>query len=451
MEFRRKVYDELVEWKSVSNGRSAAMIQGARRVGKSTIAEHFAKTQYKSFIFIDFVETDEETRRIFIEYKTDLDMLFNRLQLKTGIRLYERNSMLVFDEVQAFPPVREMIKVLVKDGRYDYLETGSLISVKSKSAGIRIPSEEHKINMYPMDFEEWLWANGDDVTSDMIGLFAGKSEPIGDRVHKAILRKYTEYMIVGGMPQVVSAYLQHHDLLETEYIKKDILNLYRDDIHKMSGSSMQRALNLFNSIPAVLSSPHKVLSPSKIEKGTRKRDYDGAVVWLCDAMLFNMCRCSSDPGTAIGLTEDMSRTKCYFLDTGLLITLAFQNDEKGLAETLGLLLDGNLSVNKGMFFENTVAQELVCRGYDLWFTEFEKKDSARKYEVDFILPCGPKIIPLEVKSARSAVHSSLDKLLERYGDRVKKAFVVHSKDLRVDGNLVYIPVYMVPFISWASE
>lgn len=250
------------------------------------------------------------------------------------------------------------------------------------------------------------------------------------------------------MPQVVSAYLEHHNLMEAEYIKKDIIDLYRDDIHKIPGAAMERALALFNSIPAMLSSPHKVLSPAKIKKGSRKREYDSAVEWLCDAMIFNRCRCSSDPGVAIGLSEDVGRVKCYLLDTGLLISLAFQNDKEGLAETYGLLMDGKLSMNKGMLFENMVAQELVRRGYDLWFTEFEKKGSKRKYEVDFILPGRTGVVPMEVKSGKSTPHSSLDKLMEKYSQRIEKVFVIHSKDIRADKGVTYVPIYMVPFVSW---
>ncbi len=447
MEFNRKIYNELLDWKNNSNGQSAVMIQGARRVGKSTIVERFARDQYKSYILIDFVETDDEMRNIFIEYKTNLNMLFNRLQLKTGIKLYDRESAIIFDEVQAFPLAREMIKILVKDGRYDYIETGSLITVKSKIAEIRIPSEEHKINMYPMDFEEWLWANNDTVSADILRSFAEKMEPLGEDNHRSMLKRYTEYMIVGGMPQVISAYLEHHDLMKAEYVKRDIIDLYRDDIHKIPGVAMERALNLFNYVPAMLSSPHKVLSPTKIEKGSRKREYDSGIRWLCDAMIFNKCRCSSDPCTAIGLNENIDRIKCYLMDTGLLISLAFQNDKEGLRETYGLLMDGKLSINKGMIFENAVAQEFACKGYELWFTEFEKRGSKRKYEVDFILPGRTGIIPVEVKSGKSSLHASLDKLMEKYSERVEKAYVIHSKDLRKDGDVTYVPIYMLPFIS----
>lgn len=446
MRFKRKVYDELLEWKKVSNGRSAVMIQGARRVGKSTVVEEFAKSQYKSYIFIDFVETDDKIKEMFTRNKANLNMFFSLLQLETRVTLYERQSAIIFDEVQAFPLAREMIKVLVKDGRYDYLETGSLITVKSKASGIRLPSEEHKINMYPMDFEEWLWANGDTVTENMLRDNGSKMEPLGDMGHKIALGKYLEYLVIGGMPQVVSVYLEHHDILETERVKNDILNLYRDDIHRIPESASGRAMGLFNSVPGMLSSPHKVLSATKVEKGSRKRDYDSSIEWLCDAMLFNRCRCSSDPGVAIALNEDTQRLKCYLLDTGLLVSLAFSNDPAGLAEAYRLLLDGKLSINRGMFLENAVAQELVAKGYELWFTEFEKKGSVRKYEVDFILPRSSKILPLEVKSGRSSIHVSLDALMAKYRERIDEAFVVHMKDLRVDGNITYVPVYMLPFI-----
>ncbi len=449
MEFRRKVYDELLEWKNTSKGRSAVLLQGARRVGKSTIVEKFAKEQYRSYILIDFTDTDARIRNCFTKYRTDPDMLFARLQLDTGTRLFERESLIVFDEVQAFPLAREMIRSLVKDGRYDYIETGSLIVVKSNAAKIRIPSEEHKIDMHPMDFEEWLWANGDDVAADMLRTLMERNEPLGDDAHGSVLRRYLEYMVIGGMPGVVSNYLENHDIMMAESVKEEILDLYRDGIRGIkSRKTAERAMNLFNGIPALLSSPHKVLSPTKIEKGTRMRDYDRALEWLCDAGILNRCRCSTDPGTTAGLCEDERRVKCYLLDTGLLISLAFQHDREGLAETYGLLLDGELSFNRGMLFENMAAQELVCRGYDLWFTEFEKKGSDRKYEVDFILPGRGGIVPMEIKSGKSSSHPSLDALIDKYSDRVVKAFVVHSKDIRTDGELTYVPIYMMPFLRW---
>lgn len=448
MGFRRKAYDELLEWKVRSEGRSAIMVQGARRVGKTTLVEKFAREQYRSYVLIDFSEDDAEIRHIFKECRADLNMLFNRLQLKTRIKLYERESVIIFDEVQEFPSAREMIKILVKDGRYDYIETGSLIHIKTKVSGIRVPSEEQKLDMHPMDFQEWLWANGADVTADMLKTTMDGKESVGDVVHRSILRKYAEYMIVGGMPQAVSAYVQKHDILEVEGIKRDIIDLYRDDIRKIHGRVMERASDLFDSIPVLLSSQHKVLSPVKIKTGTRMRDYNAALEWLCDAGIINVCRCYSDPNCAAVLSENESRVKCYLFDTGLLFSLAFRNDMKGLSEAFGLLLDGKLSVNKGMLFENMVAQELVSKGYDLWFTEFEKKDSKRKYEVDFILPCISKIIPMEVKSGKSVPHASLDKLISKYDDCVEKAYVIHSKDLRVDGKITYVPIYMMQFADW---
>ncbi len=448
MEFRRKVYDELAQWKGTSQGHSAVLIQGARGVGKSTVVERFAKEQYRSYILIDFSKADDEVRRIFSDCKTDFDMLFNRLQLKIKVRLYDRDSAIIFDEVQAFPLAREMIKALVRDGRYDYMETGSHVNVSSKAAGIRNPSEEHKICMYPMDFEEWLWAKGDDVIAEMLRSFSERRENLGVGAHKAMLRKYLEYMMVGGMPQVVAAYLERHDLSEVEKIKRHILDQYRDDIRKHPKIVSKRALDLFDSIPVLLSSKHKVLSPVKVRQGTRMRDYDRATEWLCDAMVLNRCRCSSDPGAVMALSEDLGRVKCYLLDTGLLMSLAFRNDKDGLIEAYNSLMVGKSDFSRGMLFENMVAQELVCRGYDLWFTEFEKKGTDRKTEVDFILPSRSGMMPMEVKSGKSAMHSSLDKLMERYGNRISEAFVVHSKDFRVDGNVVYVPIYMMPFIKW---
>lgn len=424
------------------------MIQGARRVGKSTIVERFVKNEYDSYILIDLIRTDDKIRRIFMECRFNTDMFFNRMQQNTGVKLHERKSAIVFDNVQAFPLVWEMIKILVKDGRYDYIGTGSLISVKSKTADIRIPSEEHRIDMHPMDFEEWLWANGDEVTMDLLRGLLKRREPLGEGSHRAVLRRYTEYLVVGGMPQVVSAYLEHHDLMEAELAKREILDLYREDIRKIPGVSMERVLNLFDGIPAILSSPHKVLSATKIKRGTRRREYDGAIGWLCDAKMFNRCRCSSEPGVAMESNENVRRTKCYFLDTGLLISLSFQNDEKGLAETYGLLLDGKLSVNKGMMFENMVAQELTCRGYDLWFTEFDRENSNRKYEVDFILPGRNGMVPIEVKSGKSTPHPSLDRMIEKYDDRIEKTFVIHSKDLKEDDGILYVPIYMMQAMSW---
>ena len=448
MEFRRKVYDELAQWKGASRGRSAVLVQGARGVGKSTVVERFAKEQYRSCMLIDFSKADDEVRRIFNDWKADFNMLFNRLQLKMRVRLYERDSAIIFDEVQAFPLAREMIKALVRDGRYDYIEAGSLVNVSSRAAGIRNPSEEHRICMYPMDFEEWLWANGYDVSAEMLRSFSERREPLGDDAHKAMFRKHLEYMMVGGMPQVVAAYLEGHDFSEAEKTKRHVLDRYRDDIRKYPKIVSKRALDLFDSIPVLLSSEHKVLSPAKVRQGTRMRDYDRAIEWLCDAMILNRCRCGSDPGALMALSEDFGRTKCYLLDTGLLISLAFQNDKDGLIEAYNSLMDGKTELGRGMLFENMVAQELVCRGYDLWFTEFEKKGSKRKYEVDFILPSRAGMLPMEVKSGKSAMHSSLDKLIERYGNCIGEAFVIHSKDLRVDGNIVYVPIYMMPFIKW---
>ncbi len=446
MIFKRKIYSQLLAWKRNFDGHSAVMVQGARRVGKSTVVEEFAKNEYKSYILVNFSIADDELLGIFYDIKSDMNLFFNRLQLNRHVQLYERESVIIFDEVQDFPFAREMIKYLVKDHRYDYIETGSLICVKARSASIKIPSEEHRLDMHPMDFEEWLWANGDDFSMDLLHEFFVKKQPLGDNTHSALMRRYREYMVVGGMPQVVEAYLRKHSVFDAEFVKKEILKLYLEDINKSPDSIRGRSLDLFNNVPAMLSSPHKILYPTKIEKGTRGRDYKRSLEWLCDAMLLNRCRCNPDPDLALGLNEDPRRVKCYFLDTGLLISFAFGKEPSVVEDVYDQLLDGNLSINQGMFFENAVAQQLVSLGRDLWFTEFGQDRSGKKYEVDFLLSVACKMVPIEVKSSKSTIHHSLDALLEKYPSRIGQAYVVHTGDLRFNGKITYLPIYMLPFI-----
>ena len=296
-----------------------------------------------------------------------------------------------------------------------------------------------------MDFEEWLWANGDDFSMDLLHEFFVKKQPLGDNTHSVLMRRYREYMVVGGMPQVVEAYLRKHSVFDAELIKKEILKLYQEDINKSPDSIRVRSLNLYNRVPAMLSSPHKILSPTKVEKGTRRRDYETSLEWLCDAMLLNRCRCNPDPDLALGLNEDPRRVKCYFLDTGLLISFAFGKEPSVVEDVYDQLLDGNLSINQGMFFENAVAQQLVSLGRDLWFTEFGQDRSGKKYEVDFLLSVACKMVPIEVKSSKSTIHHSLDALLEKYPSRIGQAYVIHTGDLRFDGKITYLPIYMLPF------
>jgi len=446
MIFERKVFSQLKQWKENSKGRSAILLDGARRVGKTTIAKEFAKSNYRSYILIDFVTAPDSLKNIFVKNRNDLDMFFNLLQLHTGTTLYERDSLLIFDEVQQFPLAREMIKELVSDGRYDYLETGSLISLKSNVRNIRIPSEEHTICVHPMDFEEWLLAIGQEVTANILRKHCETLEPLGEDTHEVIMRKYREYMVIGGMPQVVSAYADTKSIMEVESVKQDILTLYRNDMMKIPDTPTL-TLSYLNSIPGILSSHSRITRASKVSPGTRKEKLIPPAEWLSQARIINRCRCCTDPSLVPALSEDVGRYKSYLLDTGLLISLSFELEPERLRDTYFRLIEGDLSINEGMFFENMVAQELVAKGYPLWFVEMSRKDSARKYEVDFIVPMVDYIVPVEAKSGMSSKHRSLDVLMERYPDRVRKAYVIHTKDLRTKGDIVYLPIYMLQFLN----
>ncbi len=443
--FRRKIYDQLKEWKELDDGRTALLIEGARRVGKTTVATQFAKNEYRSYMLIDFSDAEDDVMAAFEEHPHDLDMLFQKLQLATGVTLHERDSVIIFDEVQLYPEARQMIKSLVKDHRYDYMETGSLISLRRNVKDIRIPSEEHGITMYPMDFEEWLWANGDETSAGILKKMFDERTPLGLHAHKAMMEKFKTYMVVGGMPQAVDRFLQTNNLMMSERAKNDIIALYNNDLMKLSDNLAERTQALFKGIPALLSTRKKVFSPGLIMKGARSRSFSRAVDWLAKADIALQCRLCRDPDVALALTSDASRTKLYLLDTGLLLTLAFGHNKKKLEDTYKMLISGDLSINEGMFFENAVAQQLASLGYELMFHEFRIGDS-QLYEVDFILPGTEGVIPIEVKSSASSRHKSLDVFMEKNRSRIEKAYVIHSKDLRVDGDVTYIPVYMTMFL-----
>ena len=365
-----------------------------------------------------------------------------RLEFATKTTLYERQSAIVFDEVQLYPKARQMIKHLVADHRYDYIETGSLISIRENVKDILIPSEEEDLKMYPMDFEEFLWATGDQTSMDHIRYYFENRQPLGREMHEKILRQYRIYMIVGGMPQVVDTYIQEKSLKNIERSKRNIINLYRKDMPKFSKSTASRALNLFVAVPTLLSSKKKILMPSKIQEGTRLRDYESSLIWLSEAMIVNLCYCQTDPSIASGLDIDSSRVKPYLFDTGLLISLAFGKEDKFRDQVYDALLRGKLSINEGMFFENMVAQELVAQGHELIFTEFKTKESTSVYEVDFLISGLNKVSPVEVKSSESSRHKSLDVFCEKFRRRIERPVVIHSKDLREDNGILYIPIYM---------
>lgn len=443
---KRKIYDNLLSWKNKEKGSCALLVEGARRVGKTTIIEEFGRNEYESYVLIDFSVKDKGIMDTFENHSSNLDDFFVRLQLVTSKRLFVRNSLIIFDEVQNYPYARQMIKHLVADGRFDYIETGSLISIRKNVKGIQIPSEERHLEMFPMDFEEFLWARGDDVSVSALKILFDKKEALGKDLHRKIMDSFSMYMVVGGMPQVVDRFLSTGNLMEAEKVKRDIIGLCRSDLSKLPGQMGSRALMVFDRLPALLSSHSKVFSPGKVETRSRARQYDRSIAWLKEAKLINLCERVDDPNVAHDLNKGGSRFKCYFMDTGLLVSMAFGRSRPELEESYRLLMGGRLSINEGMFFENVVAQELRAKGHDLLFSTFRHGASTAIYEIDFLIPGARNICPVEVKSSVSVRHASLDMFMEKFGKRVDAAYVVHAKDLRTDGRYTYLPAYMTMFL-----
>ena len=441
--FTRKIYGELLDWKKNWAGEYALLIEGARRVGKSTVVKEFAGNEYESCLFIDFGNPRPNTLDYFRKYSSDLDSLFGLLQMEYGVTLRKGKSLVVFDEIQEYPEARQLIKYLVADGRYDYIETGSLISIKKNVEHIQIPSEEMHIDMHPMDFEEFCLACGDSVTADTIRRHYSEMTPLGQDLHAAIAEKFRTYMMVGGMPQAVKEYVRSKDMKRVETVKKNIIQLYRGDMGRIPVGNGTKARAVFDRIPALLSAHRKVFRPGAVKKGSRSSDYYDSVKWLEEARICNTCYNVGDPNVALNLDSDADSFKCYLLDTGLLVSLAFDMDSVTDGELLSAFLHGRLSVNKGMFFENSVAQQLRSAGHGLHFHEFcRKEDPKHAYETDFLLTSGKYIRPIEVKSSISNRHVSLDFFCEKYRGRVTIPTVIHPKDLRVDGDTVYLPIYM---------
>lgn len=443
--FKRKIYQQLLKWKSESNGKSALLIEGARRVGKSTIVEEFAKNEYDSYLLIDFNRPMPGTIDLFEKYSFDTGLLTSNLSLLYGVSLKNRKSLIVFDEVQNYPRARALIKYLVQDGRYDYIETGSLISLKENVKDITIPSEEKPVQMYPMDFEEWLWANGDDGTMDIIREHFRTLEPFENPVHNILLEKYRLYMITGGMPAAVAAYLEKHDLRDSEKVKRQILALYKADMHKNLENGVVTE-KIFESIPSRLAARTKVFRPGDAVVGGLTENLQYQFDWLSESKIVNLCLSNTDPNPAMNLNNDFRRFKTYLMDTGLLITLAF---DSGVIDgsVFVSLARSDLSINEGMLFENMVAQELVSAGHRLYFHEFYlEHDKKNLCEVDFILVKKKKLIPVEVKSSRSTRHKSLDRFMEKYSARLGKVFIIHSKDIQIEGNITYLPIYMASLL-----
>ena len=449
---KRKIYDKLLQWKQRDAQKFALMIDGARRVGESYIVEEFAKSEYDAYLLLDFSKVGSDVKVLFNDYLGDLDTFFMLLQNKMGVVLPPGRSLVIFDEVQLFPRAREAIKHLVKDGRYHYLETGSLISISKKSDEILLPSEELHVSLYPMDFEEFLWATGHDLMMPMILDFFMRRKPLGASMHRQVMDLFRQYMVVGGMPQAVSEFVESHDLALVDRTKRAILNLYRGDIRKYAGRLVERVERIWDEIPSLLSRHEKRFRPSSVGIGTRMRDCKDAFQWLKDAMTVNLCYNSTEPNVGLRLNLDNANLKCYLGDTGLLISHAF--DENGLsAEGIhSRLLFDRLEINEGMLVENVVAQMLVASGRNLYFhVQSSKSDASSRLEIDFLIAKSKvgrrrNISPIEVKSGRNYTLKSLGKLMARYRQYLDEPYVIHSKDLAVKDGVVYLPFYMTPLL-----
>ena len=447
--FKRKIYDKLLKWKKESLGSKALLVEGARRIGKSTIVEEFAKQNYKSYILIDFSKVRNSVKEAFNNLLDSLDSLFMVLSLEFDTQLYPRESLIIFDEVQKFPRAREAIKHLVKDGRYDYIETGSLISIKENVKDILIPSEEQSITMHPMDFEEFAWALGEEMLIAYIKECFEKKIPLYDSIHKKAMFLFKQYMLVGGMPKAVDEFVLHSkQFVECEKEKRDILKIYRDDIHKIDRAYQSKVLSIFDQIPSFLSQHEKRVKISSISTDSTAIDYEESFFWLSNSMICNECFLCTDPNIGLSLNEKRNFIKCYMGDTGLLLTHTFdESNEKQMSYHKELLSD-RLSINKGMFFENIIAQMLVANGHKLYFyTRYSEEKHRNDIEIDFLLTTGNKVsqklIPIEVKSSKSYKVESMIKFIDKYKGRIDKTYIIHPKNLliRNDG-IICIPAYM---------
>lgn len=444
---KRKIYSELVKWKKVDQGKSALLIDGARRVGKSYIAHEFAMREYKSFILIDFANISDEIKDIFRNETADLDLFFHKISAYYNVKLYRRESLIIFDEVQQFPIARQLVKYLVADGRYDYLETGSLISIRKNIKDIVIPSEEEHIKMYPMDFEEFLWALGDEATVTLLQDCFQQTKPLGEALHRKVLNQFRQYMIVGGMPQAVEAYVGNKDFEEADRIKKRILRLYRDDITKFAEGYEEKVMAVFDEIPGQLSKKEKKYKLASISKQARYREYDSAFMWLKEAMIVNTCFNATDPSVGLALSREHTTQKCYMADTGLLVTHTFMDDDYADNELYRAVLLDQLNINEGMLMENAVAQALLAAGHKMFFySRTDAKTRKNNIEIDFLIRRGRKICPVEVKSGSYKSHKSLDKFQDKFKSKLGDSYILYTKDVMVKDGIIHLPLYMAMFL-----
>lgn len=449
---RRKIYQDLLLWKEKRSQKEALLIDGARRVGKSWIVEEFAKNEYESYIMIDFTNTTQAIRSLFTDYAGQLDSFFMHLMLETGVKLHERKSLIIFDEIQKYPIAREAIKYLVKDGRYDYIETGSLMSINANVKNINIPSEEHRIDMYPMDFEEFLWALGDDMMMDYVKECFANRKPLGQSLHRKMMEYMRLYMIVGGMPQAVKDWVETKDFDEVDRTKRNILSLYRSDISKYASGQEARVTKIFDTIPSQLQKHEKKFKLSALGKGTRGRNVETAFFWLDESRVVNTCFAATEPTVGLEMRADECSRKIYMADTGLLISHAFSEAKIRAEELYRKLMHDKLELNKGMLVENIVAQMLRAAGHNLYFfSSYSKTDASERMEIDFLVP---KVIlsnrhnihPIEVKSTTRYTLTSLKRFAQKYSSAIAEPIVLHTADVKVEDGIVYLPLYMAALL-----
>lgn len=448
-QLKRKIYDELLKWKNEYAPEYALFIKGARRVGKTTMAEELGRKEYKSFVTVNFQSANDTIRDLFVNSLLDLDYLYNVIQMQYGVKLFERESLIILDEIQLFPLARQALKTLLEDGRYDFVETGSLAGIKKKTekAEILIPSEEYAIEMFPLDFEEFLWAMGDEMTIPFVKSNYDKLKPLGN-VHKSIMRKFREYMCVGGMPQAVVKYADTKDFEKVDFVKKEILELYRNDIKNQEEENSTYIGNILDNIPSELSKHERssAFKLSHIDKNARYREYSKPLTWLTEAMIVNVARNVTDPSPALTLNMDDERFKCYLLDTGLLLNLSFSDGSYMDNEFYRAILTDKLHINEGMFVENVVSQCLRSNGHRILFYIEYNKAGKPVMEIDFLIRKDRKVIPIEAKSGKTFAIKSLQNFKTKFTNRVGMQYVLYDGDIKRDGEILYLPYYVASIL-----
>lgn len=447
MRIQRKIYNKLLDWKNSCNGNKALLIEGARRIGKSTIAEEFGRKEYKSFVTIDFNKASKKTLESFDDI-SNLDIFFQTISLEYNVRLYPRESLIIFDEIQKFPKAREAIKYLVADGRYDFMETGSLISIRENVENITLPSEERKLKMYPVDFEEFMVYMNEEILLEYINDCFCSKQPLEQKMHEKAMHLWKEYILVGGMPQAILAFVENgRDFASADIEKRDILDLYRDDIKKAAKRYHSRVSALFENIPAYLATHEKKIVLKEIEDGATFDKYDDPLFWLDDSMICNLCYKCNDPNVGFALNKNDTAVKCYMGDTGLLVSLAFRENEIADQQLYKQIMNDRLSLNEGMIYENAISQMIAAKGRKLYFyTRYNESKHRNDIEIDFLLSNESKtnfrVFPIEVKSSKNYTTTSLGRFKEAFGKKIAAQYILHPKNLSVEGEIIKIPPYM---------